>query len=100
MFPSADFADDGIGVGGPHEGFGIVIGLAQEAVDGGLQIGDAFEDAALQPTPGQLGKEALDRVEPGSRGRGEVEMKALVSTKPSLNPGLHRGRLLGCLCVA
>jgi hypothetical protein len=92
LFPAADLPDDGIGVGGRHEGFGIVIGLAQETVDGGLQVGDAFEDTALQPTPGQLGKEALDRVEPGGRGRGEVEMKALVSTEPGLN--------LGCLCVA
>ena len=41
--PAVHLADDGIGVGGPHEGFGIVIGLAQEAVDGGLQIGDALK---------------------------------------------------------
>jgi hypothetical protein len=57
-----DLFDDGIGVGGPEEGFGIVVGLAQEAVDGGLEIDDAFEDAAFEPTPGQLGKEALDRL--------------------------------------
>jgi hypothetical protein len=51
LFPAPDLLDDGIGVGGPDEGFGIVVGLAQEAVDGGLQVGDAFEDAALKPTP-------------------------------------------------
>jgi len=49
LFPAADFFDDGIGVGGPHEWFGTGIGLLQEAVDGGLEIDDAFEDAAFEP---------------------------------------------------
>jgi hypothetical protein len=29
------------------------------------RVGDACEDAAFEPPPGQLGEEALDRVEPG-----------------------------------
>ena len=33
----------------------------QEAVDGGLEIGDAFEDAAFEPLSCQLGEEAPDR---------------------------------------
>ena len=74
--------DDGVGVGSPDEGFGIGIGFLQEAVDGGLEIGDAVEHAAFEPTPGQLGEEALDRVEPGGGGRGEVEMKARVPPEP------------------
>ena len=92
MFPAADLLDDGIGVSGPEEGFGIVVGLPQEAVDGGLEIGDSLEHAALESTSGQLGEEALDRIEPGGRGRGEVEMEALC--RPS------QARTLGCLCVA
>ena len=100
MFPAADFFDDGIGVGGPEEGFGIGIGFLQEAVDGGLEIGDALEDAAFEPTPCQLGEEALDRVEPGGGGWGEVEMKALVPPEPSADPRFREGRLSGCLWVA
>ena len=72
----------------------------QEAVDGGLEIGDAFEDGAFEPTPCQLGEEALDRVEPGGGGWGEVEMKALVPPEPSADPRFREGRLLGCLWVA
>jgi hypothetical protein len=64
----------------------------QEAVDGGLEIGDAFEDAAFEPPSCQLGEEALNRVERGGGGRGEVELKALVPPEP--------GGTLGCLCVA
>ena len=83
MFPAADLFDDGVRVGGPEEWFGIGIGFLQEAVDGGLEIGDAFEDAAFEPPPCQLGEEALNGVEPGGGGWGEVEMKALVPLEPS-----------------
>jgi hypothetical protein len=88
LFPAADLLDDGIGVSGPEERFGIVVGLPHEAVDGGLEIGDAFEHAALEPTPRQLGEETLDRIEPGGRGRGEMEMEALVSPQPGVNLGM------------
>ena len=94
MFPAADFFDDGIGVGGPEEGFGIGIGFLQEAVDGGLEIDDAFEDAAFEPPSCQLGKEALDCVEPGGGGRGEMEMEALVPFEPGANPRFREGRLV------
>ena len=40
------------------------------------------EDAALQSALGQLGEEALDGVEPGARGRGEVEGEARVAGEP------------------
>jgi hypothetical protein len=96
LFPAADFFDDSIGVGGPDEWFGTGIGLLQEAVDGGLEIDDAFEDAAFEPPPCQLGEEALDGVEPGGGGWGEMEMKALVPLEPGANPRFCEGRLLGC----
>ena len=88
MVPAADFFDDGVGVGGPGEGFWVVVGFGEEAVDGGLEVGDAFEDAALQPLPGQLGEEALDGVEPGR----EVEMERGCRSS--------QASTLGCLCVA
>jgi hypothetical protein len=37
---------------------------------------------------GQLGEEALDRVEPGGRGRAEMEMEALVPTEPGADFGM------------
>ncbi|MBV8095973.1 MAG: hypothetical protein JO110_22630 [Acetobacteraceae bacterium] len=44
----------GVGVGGPDKGFGIAVSLTQEVVDGGLEIGDALEDAAFEPSPGEF----------------------------------------------
>ena len=65
MFPASDFFDDGVGIGGPGEGYWIDVGLRQVTVDGRLEIDDAFEDAAFEPLLGQFGEEPFDRIEPG-----------------------------------
>jgi hypothetical protein len=39
--------------------------LFEEAVDGGLEVGNGSEDAAFETGLGQDGEEALDRIEPG-----------------------------------
>ena len=70
------------------KGFGSVVVLGEEAVDGGLEVDDRSEDAALEPSLGQLGEEAFDGVEPGGRGRREVEGEARMAAEP--------GRTLGC----
>ena len=54
------------GSGGPGERLRIVVGLGEVAVDGRLKINDRVEDAALEPLPGQLGEEALNRIQPGA----------------------------------
>ena len=58
------------------------------SIDGGLQVSDRVEDAAADALSGHLGKEVLDGIEPGGRGRGEVEVKP------------RQARTLGCLWVA
>ena len=80
--PASDGGDDFVGIGGPHEGFGIIVGLSQEAVDGGLEIDDRAEHAAFETPLGQLGEEALDGIEPGSRGWGVMEHKAWMPREP------------------
>jgi hypothetical protein len=60
----------------------VVVGFGEVAVDGGLEIDDALEDAAFQPLPGQFGEKAFDSIEPGGRGRGEVEMEPWVPSEP------------------
>ena len=66
LMPSPDGGDDFVGIGGPGEGLGHLVGLLDEAVDGGLEIDDRSEDAAFQPSLRQLGEEALDGVQPGA----------------------------------
>src|ERR1700681_4932149 len=63
--PASDGGDNFVGVCGPDEGFGIIVGFAEEAVDGGLEVDDRAEHAPFEAALGQFGEEALDGVEPG-----------------------------------
>ncbi len=83
MEPTIDGGDDGIGVLLPDEGLRFLVMLGNEAVNGGLQIGDGAEHAVFEPPLCQLGEEAFDRVKPGARGGREVERPARVAGEPS-----------------
>ena len=47
MVPTPDSGDDFVWVCGPGEWFAVLVGLRDEAVDGGLKIDHATEDTAL-----------------------------------------------------
>src|SRR6516165_9521552 len=47
-------------------------------------LGDALEGTAADAVSGDLGEEALNHVEPGSRGRREVQMEARMRLEPAL----------------
>ena len=55
--PTPDGGDDFVGIGGPGEGLGIIVGFSQEAVDGSLEVDNRAEHAAFEATPGEFGKE-------------------------------------------
>ena len=57
--PAFDRGDDAVGIGGPCERLGLQVVLGEEAVDGGLEVDEGMEDAALEAAFGELGKEAL-----------------------------------------
>jgi len=73
LVPAPDSSDDFVWVCGPGEGFGIMVGLGDEAVDSGLKIDHSSEDATLQS---QVCEEPFDCIEPRTRGRCEVESEA------------------------
>src|SRR5580765_8759339 len=89
--PAFDGSDDFVGVGGPDEWFWVIVGLGNEAIDGDLKIDDRSEDAASQTPLGELGEEGLDGVEPGARGRGEVEDEARMAGEPVPDLGVFMG---------
>src|SRR5829696_5636888 len=72
-----------------------MVGVREVAVDGGLEVDDRSEDAALQAALGQRREEGLDRVEPGAGGRGEVEGEARMAGEP----GDHLRVLVGGVVV-
>src|SRR4051812_33053544 len=65
--------DDRVWIRLPAERLRVEVLLGEVAVDGGLEVDDAVEDAASEPALGQGSKEAFDGVEPGRAGRREVE---------------------------
>ena len=62
--PTFNGCDDLVGIGGPCEGFRVVVGFCDEAGDRGLEVDKGMEDTALEPPLGEFGEEALDGVEP------------------------------------
>ena len=89
LVPAPDGGDDFIRIGRPAEGSWSVVGLGDEAFDGGLEIDERSEDAPLEPSLGELGKEALDGVKPAGGGGRKVEHEARMTAEPAPT--------LGCL---
>ena len=79
------FFEDGVCGCGPDEGNRVLIVDGEIVVDRLRQFGDTFEDAAADAFSGDLGEEALDQVEPGSRGRREMDVEARVFLQPPFN---------------
>jgi hypothetical protein len=56
LVPASDGGDDFVGIGGPHEGLGVVIGFLEEPVDLGLEINDRSENPAFEAARVSLAK--------------------------------------------
>jgi hypothetical protein len=82
LVPASDGSNDGVRVLSPMEGLWLGIGLGDEAVDGFLERGQGVEDAALQAPFGEPGEEPLDCIDPGCRGRREVEGPVRMAAEP------------------
>jgi hypothetical protein len=95
LLPAFDSGEHAFGIGSLHEGFGVGVGFFDEAVDGGLEVGDGGEHAALEASACELGEEAFDGVEPGRRGWSEVERPA----RKLGQPFAHLGMLVDSIIV-
>ena len=47
--PTVDGIDDVVWISGPDEGLWVLVGLGDEAFDGGLKINNRMEDADVAP---------------------------------------------------
>ena len=91
LVPLPDCCDDVVWISLPDEPARLLIMLFDEAVDGALEIDDGVEDAVLQAASSQLGKEALDGVEPRARCRHQMGGPARCLAS--------QAQTLGCICV-
>ena len=65
--------------------------MLQVIFDRHFEVGNAVKDAASDGIPGDQAEKALDEVDPGRRGRREVEMEAWVAFEPCLDLGMLVG---------
>jgi hypothetical protein len=72
--------------------FGSAFG--DEAVDGGLEVGDGSENAAHQAPAREFGEEGLDSIGPGCGRRREVECPARMAGKPCARLGMFVGGIV------
>ena len=92
--PSSDSGDDLVGILGPDEGLWVRVGVVEEVVDGIFEFLQGSEYAALEMLLCELGKEALNGVEPGSRCRGEVEDEPPMFFEPLDDVGMLVGGIV------
>src|SRR4029079_13002145 len=86
-----DLGDDVLCGGFPHEWVGVGVPVFSPGSDRIGELGDAAEHAAAQSLVGQLFEPALDQVQPGAAGRGEMQVPARPSRMGQ--PFGDRGRL-------
>ena len=83
-----DLFETVLGSSGPFERLGCLVVPGEIVVDGRFQFGDAGEGSAADGFPGDLGEETLDLVQPGRRGRREVDMEPRVLFQPLFDLGV------------
>ena len=76
LMVAGDRLEDLVGGLGPDEGARVFVPMRQSVADVGVELAHRTVDAAPQLAGGQLGKPALDEVQPGGAGGGEAEHEA------------------------
>lgn len=88
-------ADDGVGRRGPAEGLRVGVVGVEVGPDVLVQLDDGAEHAALEAPLRQRGEQTLNGVDPGGRGRREVDVEARMPDQPAF----HRLGLVGGVVV-
>jgi len=102
LMPTLGGSDDRLRAGLPDERLGLCVVRLDKGVDRLLEVDDRMEHAVLEPPARELGKEALDGVQPSKprrprRGAGDRREAAGPTAMPG-EPGLHLGGLVGGPC--
>ena len=92
---SREFPKDCVGSSSPHEGLRICIVGANEAIDFFDEVGGGVERAPTDSALSDEGEEALDLIEPGGIGGGEVN----VPTRPACEPRSDFGMFVSGVVV-
>ena len=80
--------------GGPHKGLGFFVTYGNIFMNGTDQFGDAAKYAVAQSRRSDVAEESLDHVEPGRRGRDEMNSEPGMLGKPRLDLRMLVGRIV------
>src|SRR5487761_2448725 len=78
----------------PNERLRAFVMFGHEISDRPLQFGNAAKGSTLKSLSRDLGKKALDGVEPRGAGRGEMRMEAWMRFKPGFDKRMLVGRVV------
>ena len=68
--------------------------IVEVVIDGADQRGDIVEAAAANAFVGKLAEPALDEIQPGARGRDEVQVEARMAPQPGPDPRVLVGSVV------
>jgi hypothetical protein len=100
LVPSFDGGDDLARVFCPDKWLWVDIGIGDEAVDCAREFLERTKHAALEAPLGEEREQTFDSIEPGCRGRGEVEDKARVASEPFQDLGMLVREISAVSCPA
>src|SRR5712692_11362721 len=86
MTKSSHTGQDLVGGLRPHEGLWGRIAEGDVGENGGLKGARAPVRPALDLFVGEQGEPAFDEIQPGTTGRGEVQMEPRPTRQPAVNP--------------
>ncbi len=84
---TVDLGEDGVGVLGPGEGLAAFVPADDELANRGDELADGVNGAAADGLAGNDPEEHLDHVQPGRRGRGEMQLHPGVALEPRRDLG-------------
>src|SRR5437588_5114705 len=87
-----DPVEDLLGALVSYVGLGVFVPVGDPGADRGDEVMDRAMRAAPDLLRGQLGKPALDEVQPGAVGGREVQGEARMAQQPALDRGSLAGR--------
>ena len=70
----------------PDKGLGLGVVVRNVVVDGGGELGHAFEDTATNAVGGYFTEPTFNKIEPRRRSGNKMQLKAGMPDKPSLDP--------------
>jgi len=78
----------------PDKGLGLGLVVRNVVVDGGGELGHAYEDTATNAVGGYFTEPTFNKIEPRRRSGNKMQLKAGMPDKPSLDPWMLVRRII------